>query len=206
IIVHPCGKPTPTVVYGQSFGGPITAKVVERFAVNPDGSHNYDGALAMCGILGGPRRTLHYVLDTRVVYQYYCHNHPRPDEEQYPLYLGLPPDSTLTPAELSVRANECTGYQLPPSERSPEQQQNLTNILNVIHIPESEFRPLLGLGTFGFLQDVHITQFPGRNTLSNREVRYAGSTDDRALNRGVLRYRADRRAAAAFSADGDPTG
>ena len=41
-------------------------------------------------------------LDLRVVCQYVCRNHPRPDEPQYPLWQGPPMDNTLTRAELDL--------------------------------------------------------------------------------------------------------
>src|SRR6202011_5288107 len=103
---------------------------------NPNGTHNYDGAFAACGVLGGETQLGYMRLDLRVVYQYYCQNHPRPDEVQYPLYLGLAPGQTMTQPELQARVNECTGILLPPEQRSETQQQNLANILSVVRLPE----------------------------------------------------------------------
>src|SRR3546814_17913720 len=74
--------------------------------------------------------------DLRAVYQYYCHNHPKPDEEQYPLWSGLAADSKMTRDELAARMKDCTGVGLTTDQRSAAQQQNLDNIINVIRIPE----------------------------------------------------------------------
>jgi hypothetical protein len=46
----------------------------------------------------------------------------------------------------------------------------------------------------------------GHSAFSNVDVRYQGSSDDAALNRGVPRFSADASAAAALKADGEPTG
>src|ERR1700687_1070468 len=115
------GRPSATYVVGASEGGIITAEIAEQFGVAKDGSLNYDGSLPMCGPLAGGRRNYYGAFALRVVYQYYCQNLPRPDEPQYPLYLGLAPDDTLTPDQLAARVNECTGILLAPEQRTPAQ-------------------------------------------------------------------------------------
>lgn len=205
IFVEGFGPPQLTIMHGQSWGGNIAAKVVELYGVNLDGSLNYDGALFTSGVMSGGSRAYYFRLDLRAVYQFYCRNHPFPDEPEYPLWMGLPPDSSLTAQELMHRANECTGYQLPPEERSDEQRQNLANILNVIRIPERTFYSHLAWGTFQFRDIVQVLT-GGRNPFPNRDVRYVGSIDDRALNRGVNRYRSSRQAVAQLSYDSDLSG
>ncbi len=46
----------------------------------------------------------------------------------------------------------------------------------------------------------------GRNPFSNRGVRYSGSHDDKALNKGVERFAADPSARRDLSWDSDLTG
>src|SRR5262249_49437471 len=148
----------------------------------------------------------YFRLDLRAVYQFYCLNHPLPEEEQYPLWMGLPDGSTLTATELMRRANQCTGYQLPPEERTEQQRENLANILNVIRIPERTFYSHLAWGTFHFRD---LTQrFLGGigNPFPNQEVRYNGSTCDEALNAGVSRYGSEPEAVARLVDDSDLTG
>jgi alpha-beta hydrolase superfamily lysophospholipase len=205
IFVQAFGQPRLTIMHGQSWGGNIAAKVIELYGANTDGSMNYDGSLLTSGVVSGGSRAYYFRLDLRAVYQYYCQNHPLPDEPQYPLWMGLPPDSTLRAQDLQQRANDCTGYQLPAGERSERQRENLANILNVIRIPERTFYSHLAWGTFHF-QDLIQRLVGGRNPFPNRGVRYNGSTDDRALNRGVARYRSDREAVEQLSYDSDLTG
>jgi hypothetical protein len=74
LFVSEFGKPKRTYVHGQSWGGDIAAKVAETYGRHPGA---YDGALLTSGVLGGGSRGYDYRVDLRVVYQYYCHNHPR---------------------------------------------------------------------------------------------------------------------------------
>ncbi len=140
-----------------------------------------------------------------MVYQYYCHNHPRPDEPQYPLWRGLPEDSTMTSADLAERAQQCTGYQSPPDERSAQQRRAMSNIPAVVGIPERTLYSHLKFATFTFRDIVH-GRLGGANPFSNVGVWYEGSDDDRALNRRVARYASDRSACRDLSFDRDLTG
>jgi pimeloyl-ACP methyl ester carboxylesterase len=200
IFVDKFGQPVRTILHGQSWGGNVAAKVSELY------SGNYDGMLLTSGVVGGGSRAYYFRLDLRAVYQFYCHNHPRADEPQYPLWMGLPGASTLTAAELMRRANECTGYQLPPGQRTPQQGENLANILNVVRIPERTFYSHLAWGTFHF-QDL-TQRFLGGigNPFPNQDVLYTGATDSQALNAGIIRYRSDPEAVAQLAEDSDLSG
>jgi hypothetical protein len=141
----------------------------------------------------------------RVVYQYYCNNLPDPTEPQYPLWSGLPADSSMTKEDIDARVDECTGVAKAPDARSELQKRNLANILNVLDIPESGLLGKVENSAFD-LRGIARRTTGGRNPFSNIGVRYRGSTDDAALNRGVARFTADPAAAAALKADGDLTG
>lgn len=205
IFVRQFGRPQPTIVHGISYGGIVSAMVPEFYGVGPDGTRNYDGALPLCGLVAGTRRFGYLYLDLRVVYQYYCQNHPRPSESPYDLYLGLAPGTTMTAQDLNARVNECTGVQLPAEQRTETQRRNLANILNVIRIPQGNLLSHMSDATFA-LRDMVQAQLNGRNPFPNLDVTYSGSTDDGALNEGVRRYASDPDAVAWLSADSDPAG
>jgi len=205
IFVARFGQPRHTIVHGQSWGGNVAAKLIELYAVAPDGRHRYDGALLTSGVIAGGGEGYDFRADLRAVYQYYCHNHPRPDEEQYPLWSGLAADSKMTRADLAARISECTGVGLPKDKRSAAQQQTLTNILNVIHIPERTLVGHMAWATFLF-RDLVQKRLGSRNPFTNEGVRYAGSSDDAALNAGVMRFGADPRAVAMLADDSDMSG
>ncbi|WP_201435598.1 hypothetical protein [Saccharothrix sp. 6-C] len=192
------GRPHKTFLHGESWGGNVAAKTIEIY-------DSYDAALLTSGVLAGGSRGYDYRVDLRVVYQYYCGNHPRRDEPQYPLWMGLRADSTMTGAGLLARLQECTGHQSPPAERSALQQRNLDDILAVTKVPESALASHLTFATFTFRDIVHH-RLGGRNPFGNRGVRYTGSHDDEALNAGVERFSATPSAVRDLSYDSDPTG
>jgi pimeloyl-ACP methyl ester carboxylesterase len=199
------GRPRRTVVYGASFGGLAAARCMEMYGSTADGSRNYDGGFVGCGPLAGTLRLNYPRIDLRVVYQYYCNNHPRPSEAQYPLYLGLASGTTMSGPDLQQRVDECTGVLQPPAARTAEQQRRLANILSVIRLPENEFLANMNASTIG-LRDIVQGKLGGRNPFPNLHVHYRGSDDDRALNAGVERYDSDPIAVAQLVALEEPTG
>ncbi|MBC7954249.1 MAG: alpha/beta hydrolase, partial [Cytophagales bacterium] len=199
IFIDKFGQPKRVILHGQSWGASVAARAAETT------SSLYDGVLLTSGVLGGGSKSYDFRLDLRVVYQAVCANHPRADEAQYPLWMGLPTASQLTRAELSQRVNECTGVSKPAAQRSELQQKNLKTLLDVIRIPERSLIGHLAWGTWHF-QDIVSKRLNGRNPFGNETVRYSGSAGDVALNALVARYRADPQAQADFAADTDPSG
>jgi hypothetical protein len=199
------GQPRKTYIVGASEGGLITAETVERFARDEEGRLNYDGALPLCGPVAGGEANWCGGFDLRVVYQYYCHNLPRPSEVQYPLYFGLAPNNTLTTQDVAARVNECTGVLQPPPTRTPQQVRNLANILGVAKIPESFLITDIEFGTFG-LQELTLIRTNGLSPVTNFGVEYRGSDDDTALNAGVVRTAFNPGAIAWLNGAYNPTG
>jgi hypothetical protein len=199
------GKPELTFVVGASEGGLITAEIAELFGRSEDGELNYDGAMPLCGPLAGGARNWYGGFDLRVVYQFYCQNLPRPSELQYPLYLGLAPNNTLTPTQVALRINECTGVPQPPATRTPQQQANLANILGVAKIPESFLVIDMSFATFGLAELTQVRTF-GLSPVTNLGVEYSGSSDDDALNAGVFLASANPLSAEFLAHAYDPTG
>jgi hypothetical protein len=205
LFVEQVAKPKRTVLHGQSWGASVAAVGAEMFATADKGQSPYDAVLLTSGVLGGGTRSYDFRLDLRVIYQAVCGNHPRPDEPAYPLWQGLPLDSTLTRAELARRVDECTGVRKKPAERSVEQRRRLSTLLSTVRIPERSLVGHLNWATWHF-QDIVFKRLDGGNPFGNIGAVYAGSPDDAALNRQVARYAADPRAVARFAADADPAG
>ena len=201
IFIQHVAKPKFTVLHGQSWGASVAARGAEMF----DAAKPYDAVLLTSGVLAGGTRAYDMRLDLRVVYQYLCRNHPRPDEPAYPLWQGLAAGGKLTAAELARRVDDCLGIDKPAAQRSPEQARKLKTIVDVIHIPERSIAAHLNWATFHF-QDIATQRSGGGNVFGNIGARYAGSDDDAALNANVLRYAADPAAVARFGADTDPQG
>ncbi len=203
IFVRHFGPPRRTLLHGQSYGGGVAARLAEDASAG--GARPYDGVLLTNGMLGGGTRYLEFRFDLRVVYQHVCRNHPRPDEPAYPLWMGLPADSTLTLAQLAARVDECTGVRLPAAQRTPQQQARLADIVNVIRIREDYLVRHLQQATWLF-RDLTQRQLGGRNPFDNTRVTYRGSSNDAALNAGVSRYAADPGAVTALARDSAPRG
>lgn len=195
------GRPDRTLLHGQSWGGNVAAKAAEIH--NADGA--YDGVFLTNGVLTGGTRAYGFRADLRAVYQFYCQNHPRPNEPQYPVWQGLPPDSALTRRDLRLRVETCTGVDRPARSRSRAQAARLRDILAVTGIEEGQLVAHLSWATFLFRDLVH-QRLGGRNPFDNSTTRYAGSSDDAALNAGVERFTADPEAVAMLAHDADLTG
>lgn len=199
------GRPERTLLHGQSWGGNVAAKAAELYAVATDGSRNYDGVLLTSGVLAGGTRAYGFRADLRAVYQFYCRNHPRPDEVQYPLWQGLPQGATMPRTEIAARVNECTGVGRPVAERTPEKAARLRNILSITGLEEDHLVAHLAWAT-NLFQDLVWNRLGGRNPFDNMGRTYRGSDNDRALNEGVERFTADPDALAALAYDSDLSG
>lgn len=199
------GRPERTLLHGQSWGGNVAAKAAELYAVATDGTRNWDGVLLTSGILGGGTRAYGFRADLRAVYQFYCRNHPQPDEAQYPVWQGLPQGASMPRAELAERVAECTGIGRPADERTPEQAGRLRNILSVTGVEEDQLVAHLAWATTLF-QDLVWNRLEGRNPFDNTGHTYRGSDDDKALNEAVERFSADPQALAALAYDADLSG
>ena len=199
------GRPKYTLLHGQSWGANVAAKTAELYGADRSGKQIYDGVVLTSGVLGGGTKSYDFRADLRAVYQYYCRNLPGPGEETYPLWMGLAADGKLTHEDFVARVNGCTGVNLPAAGRSSQQQRNLSNILNVIHIPERTFVSHMDWATFTF-RDLVVRQLEGQNPFSNLGVVYAGSDDDLSLNKGVERFAASQDGVNALAHDADLSG
>jgi hypothetical protein len=199
------GKPERTILHGQSWGGNVAAKAQELYALDTDGDRNYDGVLITNGVIPGGTRAYTFRADLRAVYNFYCHNHPGPEDAAYPVWQGLPADSRMTRAQLRGRIEACTGVDKPAAERTPEQAARLRNILAVTGVQEDHLVSHMSWATFLF-QDLVQKRLGGRNPFDNSDTVYRGSSDDRALNAGVERFHADPDAVAQLAWDADLSG
>ncbi|MBG9388594.1 hypothetical protein [Caenimonas aquaedulcis] len=205
IFVSQVARPKLTILHGQSWGASVAAVGASMFTDDGSGRRPYDGVLLSSGVLAGGSTAYDFRIDLRVIYQSLCGNHPRPDEPQYPMSIGLPAGSKLSSNDLRDRVNACLGLDKPAAQRTPEQQRKVKTIVDVVKIPASSIAGHLAWATFHF-QDVVQLRTGGRSPFGNMGVKYSGSPDDAALNASVARYAADPQAVATFAADTDPDG
>jgi hypothetical protein len=203
--VERIAKPRHTYLHGASYGGLVGARLVETLARNADGGLNYDGAMFNSGAVGGATLNYQHRVDLRAVYEYYCKNLPRPDEAQYPLWMGVAAGAKMTLKDLDAVVDECTGVSKPAAARSEQQKKNLAEIIGVMGYPENLLVRHMQAATLLFRDIVQRTT-NGRNPFDNTGIRYHGSSNDEELNRNVARFTADPAAVAVLKADGDLTG
>lgn len=200
IFLRYVATPQLTVLHGQSWGASVAAKGAETYTQGKP----YDAVLLTSGVLAGGTRAYDMRLDLRVIYQYLCRNHPRPDEPAYPLWQGLPDGASMKQHELARRVDDCLGLNKPAAQRNPEQAAKVATLVKVLRIPERSIQSHLNWATFHF-QDL-AQRYGGASVFGNIGAVYQGSADDAALNAGVARYAADPAARARFADDADPSG
>ena len=140
IFLQHVGRPKLTILHGQSWGAGVAARAAETYTAQTVGQRPYDAVLLTAGVLAGGTHSYDFRTDLRVVYQYLSRNHPRPDEPQYALNLGLPADSTMRQADLAVRINECLGLDRPSAARTPEQVAKIDTLAKVVRIPAAQIQ------------------------------------------------------------------
>jgi hypothetical protein len=82
-------KPQRSYLAGYSLGAVVALDVAERF------SGQYDGVLAMCGMVGGTPREVQYVGDVRALFDYY--------------YPGVLPGDVISPPAIPLTIPEVQG-------------------------------------------------------------------------------------------------
>lgn len=198
-------KPQLTILHGQSWGASVAAVGASMFTDDGKGRRPYDAVLLTSGVLAGGSTAYDFRLDLRVIYQSLCGNHPRADEAQYPLAIGLPAGSKMSIEDLNQRINACLGLDRPAAQRTADEQRKIKTIVDTLKIPASSIAGHISWATFHF-QDVVQMRTGGASPFGNIGAQYVGSPDDTALNASVARYRADPKAIATFAADADPDG
>jgi len=199
LFTHYFYKPDRTFVIGRSLGSLITMLLVEKYAVETTTSLSLlglitistservlDGALALCGPVGGGRTQTDYVGNTRVLFDFF--------------YPGVIPGDVLhVPAEdyssTSPQVQAIVGAIL----TNPQAAVALASV-DQIELPWTSFPELINsivrvlgynvLGTNDLLQ-----RTGGASPFENRNVAYTGlGAYDAVVNAGVGRFAGSKQA------------
>ncbi|OYW07333.1 MAG: hypothetical protein B7Z53_06420, partial [Rhodospirillales bacterium 12-71-4] len=190
------GTPRLAVIHGQSWGGGIAARAIETLnAPDATGRRPWQAALLTSGVLAGPTRAYDMRVDLRAAFQAICGTHPRPEEPQYTLTLGLPRGVRMGWTEMMARYTACTGSDLAQATRSTAQRRALADLVAASRIPAWSIPTHLAWSTNVFA-DIAWGMMDGRSAFGNAHVRYQGTSDDAAFNARVPRIAADPDAVA----------
>jgi len=170
------GRPSRTYVIGHSMGGLITLRLVEK---HPG---LFDGALPMCGVVGGTNLELDQILHVRTLFDYFYPGVLLPDA----LHVA---DAT-DPLDVMIPALTAMVEDLRPVPGWYE--IGLIADLDLPATPALVFDAILirlwGQGGMDFLE-----RTKGKSFWGNMDTEYSGSLDDLALNSLVDRYESHAR-------------
>lgn len=185
-------EPARTYLVGLSLGGLVVDQLAERF------STQYDGTVALCGVMGGGLWNASYVADFRVLFDVF--------------YPGVLPGSLLEMPEGSIVApgtplfdairNAIAANPYPALDMARMEQIQLR--YNDITELVTSFIHVLGYQVNG--ANALSERLNGKSFFDNTNVRYSGSLNDAAVNAAVARYEGDPSAENYFDRSWEPTG
>src|SRR5262249_19386149 len=183
-----------TYLVGGSDGALIATLLVEQAA------QNYDGALSLCGPVGGAAFQTKYLADFRVVFDYFFPNVFRNDFKAFEVPLLAFQNWA---GDYSQRIIGALG--LNPGAAS--QLFNVTHVaLNPANISVSAAEAALSLLGYSIFETPDLIDTAGGIPYDNRLTLYLGSRNDFGLNRGVERITSDPQARAYLRQFYQPSG
>ena len=168
---------------GASEGGLPLMRLLER---QPQ---RYDGGLALCAPIGGAPEQLQYAGDFRVVFDYFFPG-------VFPFgAANVPPDAFLDWETVYVPAIiQAITIDLGNGGTATTQLFTVTRAAVDPLDASSLVETALGLLFYSVWETPDVIATTGGMAYGNRFTKYTGSLDDAALNAGVERVHADRRA------------
>jgi len=193
VVAAELGTPSRVYLVGASQGALVATLAVER---QPE---LYDGALAMCGPLGGASVQVDYMGDFRVVFDF--------------LFPGLlPPSPVQVPPELIEGWEAHYREVVQPRVFEPVRAADVADLLAATGAAfDAEDGTTVEQTVSGLLwYNVHATNDLAARVegqpFDNLAREYAGSRDDAGLNEGVARFGAEPLARAVMAERYDATG
>jgi len=187
------GKPSRTIVMGHSLGGLITLALAEKYPTQ------YQGALPMCGVVGGTRRELQYIGDVRALFDYYYPNVLPGDAGSLPIITNLNAQ-ILGPAQAAIMANPTNAIIMANIGQTPLPGINPTEII-------TSLLTAVGFHARGLADITDRAQ--GRVPYGNDDVTYTSIPFNPlmpALNAGVQRFTLAPNASQWLEHNYEPTG
>ena len=163
---------------GASMGGLIAAQAAEKYP------EVFDGVLALCGVYGNYTVEAGHIANFRIIFDYFFPGLIPGDALSVDLPTMLQWEGTYVPQVIDALSN-------------PANSDKVRQLLSVTKLPVDASNPasvitaiveVLSMQVYA-VEDVKARL--GGYPYGNRFIRYYGSDNDRALNRGVQRIEAD---------------
>jgi pimeloyl-ACP methyl ester carboxylesterase len=179
IFISANARPRFVYIMGSSLGGAVAALASEKFP------QIFNGALTISGPVGDFQGQINYFGDFRVVFDYFFPGVIPGDPFDIPLEVIANFNTVYIPRILeAIAANPAATSQLLSVTRAPIDANDPTSIASTT----------LGLLFFNVLGSNDSTAELGGRPFDNSRRIYFGSNDDRALNRNIRRFTANRQA------------
>ena len=170
------GSPTRTYLLGLSLGGLVVESLAERFP------GQYDGTLALCGVMGGGMYNAAYVADFRLLFDVFFPGVLPGSVQAMPAGAIVAPGSELFNrilGALSTPQGVGRAMEMAAMDQVALQYASINELI-------SSFIQVLGYQVNG--ANALSERLQGHWFYDNTGVRYTGSSDDDAVNAAVARY------------------
>lgn len=170
------GKPDHVYLMSGSLGAAVIMHLVQQ---NPQ---QYDGALPVCGIVGGPKTELYHMYHVRILFDYFYPGILPGTPTEVPVDLNF--GTEVAPLMVAaIVAEPDLAYELAAIDQVHMEYNDLGELMNsIIAMVSFQMSP-------SFIPDV-MERTHGHPFFDNMELTYTGSTDDAALNSAVVRLAA----------------
>jgi len=164
------GKPDRTYVVGKSLGGLIGLMAAEK---HPG---LFDGALPMCGLVGGGPMEIDYIYDVRVLFDHFYPGVLPGNAVDVP--AGTNPFAYVGPVLAAIGANPLAAFDLAAVDQVDLPYSN----------PAELVESILNALFFNLAATADLHDRTGGGFFDNSSTVYTGSSNDAALNDGVDRF------------------
>ena len=186
------GEPARTYLVGLSLGGLVADELAERF------SNQYDGTLALCGVMAGGQWNAEYVANFRLLFDVFYPGVLPGSLYEMPAGAIIAPGSPLYNAVLTaIMTNPLPAMEMARMDQIQLRYDSATELV-------TSFLHVLGYQVNG--ANALSERLNGQSFLDNSELWYSGSTRDSLVNAAVARYVADPAAVNYFDHSWNPTG
>ena len=186
------GEPTRTYLVGLSLGGLVVDQLAERF------SNQYDGTLALCGVMAGGQWNASYVADFRLLFDVFYPGVLPGSLLEMPASALVAPGSPLYNAILgAIISNPLPAMEMAGMDQIRLRYNNINELI-------SSFIQVLGYQVNG--ANALTERLNGKSFHDNIDTRYSGSSNDDAVNAAIARFEGDRAAQNYFDHSWQPTG